>query len=274
MTEEKQQEEIKKVSKHDFYFEIPLYEVLKLDKIEKGFLEGDVDAWSAINSTETTYKILFQWVDKIERKDIGVYGTEWVYKGFAEITLTCKRKDNDILRFFVYKDEINGFIIKVGQFPSIADLQFADIERKYSKVLRRQYLNEFKKSIVSASHGYGVAAFVYLRRIFENLILNTFKKHKSDLNLDPEEFIQKRMEEKVDLLKEYLPEQLVKMKAVYGILSKGIHELDEQECSEYYAPLKLSIELILDQKIEQEEKRKRDEEVKKQIAELTKKLKK
>ncbi len=274
MMKEKQQEKIQKISKDDFYFETPLYKVLKLDEMEKGFLEGDVDAWSAANSTETTYKILFEWVDEIDRKDIGVYGTEWVYRGFAEITLICKRKDNDILRFFVYKDEINGFIIKVGQFPSIADLQFADIERKYSKVLRRQYLNEFKKSIISASHGYGVAAFVYLRRIFENLILNTFKKHKSDLNLNPEEFIQKRMEEKVDLLKEYLPEQLVKMKAVYGILSKGIHELDEQECSEYYAPLKLSIELILDQKIEQEEKRKRDEEVKKQIAELTKKLKK
>jgi len=273
MSEEKQEKEIQKISKHDFYFETPLYEVLNLNEIEEGFLEEDIDAWSTRNNTETTYEISFDWVDEIDSKYQGQY-SGYLRKGFAEITLICKRKRNDVLRFFVYKDEMDGFIVKVGQFPSIADLQFSSIERKYNKVLGRQYLNEFKKSIVSASHGYGVAAFVYLRRIFENLILNTFKEYKSDLNLDLEEFAQKRMEEKVDLLKEYLPEQLVQMKAVYGILSKGIHELDEQECSEYYSPLKLAIELILDQKIEQEKRRKRDEEVKKQIAELTKKLKK
>ena len=270
MSEEKQQEKIQKISKHAFYFEIPLYKVLELDKIEEDFLEGDVDAWSAKNKDNTTYSITVSAINDWDSSYPVRYDLK-KYEGYYIVSLQCKRKDNDLLTFLIYQDD--NIVIKVGQFPSIADLQFADIERKYNKVLEKQYLNEFKKSIVSASHGYGVAAFVYLRRIFENLILNTFKKHKSDLNLDLEEFIKKRMEEKIDLLKKYLPEQLVQMKAIYGILSKGIHELDEQECSEYYSPLKLSIELILDQKIEQKEKRKRDEEVKKQITKLTQKLK-
>lgn len=62
------------------------------------------------------------------------------------------------------------------------------------------------------------------------------------------------------------------MKSIYGILSLGVHQLDEKECLSYFHPLKLSVELILDQKIRKDEERKRDEDVKKQIQKITQEL--
>lgn len=80
------------------------------------------------------------------------------------------------------------------------------------------------------------------------------------------------MDEKVNFLNEYLPSQLVEMKAVYGILSKGVHELSERECLTYFPALKLSITLILDQRIEEEIKSKKDFATKKAIADIAKQV--
>ncbi len=137
-------EEPKLLSKHDFYFETPLYELVEYSGLEdfKNLLEGDVDAYSAVNSTDTTYQINFSWVKKLDHKFVNSF-TEYD-SGFAMITLTCKRKNNDVLRFFVYNDEIKKRIMKVGQFPSIADLQFAEIGKKYDGVLPKEDLKNLK----------------------------------------------------------------------------------------------------------------------------------
>lgn len=218
MTEEIKQtiaEEIRIINKHDFYFETPLYEELNYSQIEKidQLDRGDVDAYSAKNNTATTYSVKFDWIEKIEEDYSGHHRTP-KYAGFALITLRCKRKDNDILWFFVFNDEIGKKIIKVGQMPSIADLQFSDIEKKYKNVLEKQYLSEFKKAIVCASHGYGVAAFIYLRRIFENLIFQTFSNNIVEVNITEADFKSLKMEPKIDLLKKYLPSQLLAMKSI------------------------------------------------------------
>jgi hypothetical protein len=63
------------------------------------------------------------------------------------------------------------------------------------------------------------------------------------------------------------------MKGIYGILSKGIHELDDEVCLTYFNPLKLSIELILDQKIEEKKKMDKDKLVDQQIQKIQQELK-
>src|SRR3989344_6657834 len=122
---------IKMISKHEFYFEIPLYEEIPINKLENDFYKGDVDAYSAKNQTDTTYEI-----------DLSRIDTQWVtYKGninstnigYYLIKLTCKRKNNDVLMFTIYKDW--NICFKMGQFPSLADLQFSEIGKKYDKVL-------------------------------------------------------------------------------------------------------------------------------------------
>ena len=80
------------------------------------------------------------------------------------------------------------------------------------------------------------------------------------------------MEEKINILQSFLPSQLVKMKKIYGILSKGIHELEDEVCLKYFNPLKLSIELILDQKIKEKEKSDKDKLVDKQIKDIQQEL--
>ncbi|MEW6617625.1 MAG: hypothetical protein AB1333_04395 [Patescibacteria group bacterium] len=267
MSEEKE----KPISKHDFYFEVPLYELIEYFQLEDSdnLFNGDVDAYSAKNNTDTTYRIDFDWVKKTEEK---ISGNRYLISGFCIVTLTCKRKNNDILRFFVYNDEFNRRLMKVGQFPSIADLQFADIGKKYDKILSSQNLHDLKKAIGLMAHGAGAGSLVYLRRIFENIILDTYRNNKNTLDVKDEEFQRKRMDEKVNILKELLPSQLVEMKGIYGILSKGVHELSEKECLTYFPALKLSIILILDQKIKEDIERTKDVETKNAIAEITRQI--
>ena len=162
--------------------------------------------------------------------------------------------------------------MKIGQLPSLADLQFSEIGKKYDKVLPEEDLKNLKKAIGLVAHGAGAGSFVYLRRIFENLIFETYKDNTPALGITEADFKTQRMEDKVEVLKKFLPSQLVEMKSIYSILGKGVHELSEEECLRYFAPLKLSIELILDQKIENKEKLERDALVKKQLQDIHQQL--
>lgn len=258
-----QSEKKVKISNHDFYFETPVYDVVKNSDLEET-LKEDVDAYSAENHSDTTYSVEFY--------DIDVWWSGSIKCGFSFVKLTCKRKNNDKLRFILFKNK--EFVMKVGQYPSIADLQFAEIGKKYDKVLSEEDLKNLKKAIGLVAHGAGAGSFVYLRRIFENLILETFKNNIGTIGVSENDFIRKRMEDKIVDLKPFLPSQLIEMKSIYGILSRGVHELSEEECLTYFAPLKLSIELILDQKIESKKKSDREAEVKKQLQAITKELNK
>lgn len=261
--QEQNETEVKEpMSKHQFYFDAPLYEVIGLSEVESDFMTRgvDVDGYNSISGFDTTYSI--------EVTHIGYHDND--YNGFYAVLLTCKRKNNDRLRFFLLKGK--DFVMKIGQYPSLADIQFSELGKKYDRVLDEDSLFEFKRAIGLAAHGTGVGSFVYLRRIFEKLIFQTFDAHKSTLGVEKKDFAPMRMEDKVELLKAHLPSQLVEMKSIYSILSKGIHQLSENECLAYFEPLKLSIELVLDQKIEMDVKRQRDERVKDEINNIHTKL--
>lgn len=261
MDNQEQEKDGEKINKHEFYFETPLYEVIEVGRLEGNLFKGDVDAYNAQSGFDTTYEIY--------SNHIGYDDND--YSGFYRVTLTCKRNGKDKLRFFVYH---NGkIVVKLGQLPSLADIQFAEISQKYDQFLSEQELRDFKKAIDLAAHGHGAGSFVYLRRIFENLINTAFEVNKNTIEASEDDFRKMWMVYKVELLKDYLPSQLLEMKSVYKVLSKGVHELSEQECLEYFPALKLSIELILEQKIEIEAKRKRDEDVKKQLEDINKKIK-
>lgn len=53
------------------------------------------------------------------------------------------------------------------------------------------------------------------------------------------------MVERIKMLQGYLPDVLIKNTTIYGILSKGIHELSEEECREYFPVVKECIHQIL-----------------------------
>lgn len=87
---------------------------------------------------------------------------------------------------------------------------------------------------------------MYLRRIFEWLIENSRVAACAAPGWSEEEFVRARMEEKITLLRDHLPEFLVSNRGLYGILSVGVHTLTEKECLDAFPAVKLAIELTLD----------------------------
>ena len=162
-------------------------------------------------------------------------------------------------------------IIKVGQYPSVADLVIPEIA-KYKPVLGTQY-REFSKAIGLFAHGIGIGSFVYLRRIIENLVFDKYKEVSENLEISNTEFMRLKFDEKIEALKPYLPEVLVANKNIYGIVSKGIHELSEEECREMFPYIKAGIELILDSLLAEKERKSKEKIFEKFVAKKTGELK-
>lgn len=135
-------------------------------------------------------------------------------------------------------------MIKIGQYPSIADLAFPEL-KEFKKVVSTDDLKELRKAIGLHAQGIGIGAFVYIRRIFERLIDRAKDMAITDGSLDVEEYSRSRVAERIDLLKKYLPNALVSNKTFYGIVSKGVHELSEEDCIAYFPVVQEGIMLIL-----------------------------
>lgn len=141
---------------------------------------------------------------------------------------------------------------KVGQYPSIADLQFFHL-KKYQKLLKNSYL-ELTKAVGLHSAGVGIGSFVYLRRIFESMCEEAHQKCIAVEGWNEQEYSDKRFNEKLEYLAEFgqsiLPDELTPIKTkLYGVLSKGVHEYTETECQELFPSLQMAIELLLDNKL-------------------------
>jgi len=156
----------------------------------------------------------------------------------------------------------NGNIMKkIGQFPSVADLSFPEL-KEYRKVMTKEDEKELKRAIGLYASGIGVGSFVYLRRIFERIIVTASNKAMEDGKIIKEDYDKAHVDDKIKMLADYLPGLLVNNTVFYGIVSKGIHELSEEECIEYFPIMKSFIMMIL----RQWEKIRRDEEEVKKLA--------
>ncbi len=153
---------------------------------------------------------------------------------------------------------------KIGQFPSIADLTFPELD-VYKKVMSTDDRKEFGRAIGLFASGIGAGSYVYLRRILERLLMRA-KENASD-NIDQEAFGRAHVGDKITMLKDYLPATLTNNPTLYGILSKGIHELSENDCVAYFPVVKECIFMILD---EWEDMRKKAEKEGAISAELSK----
>ncbi|MNW32420.1 hypothetical protein D3C74_93620 [compost metagenome] len=176
----------------------------------------------------------------------------------------CTRFNSHKIVFFY--EIMDMKITKVGQTPSTADLSNNSI-KIYRKLLGKEGYKEFNRAIGLSSHGIGIGSFVYLRRIFERLIEEAHQEAVfEDSNWNEERYIRSRMQDKISILKDYLPTFLVNTKGLYSILSKGIHELSEEECLEMFPVIKIGIELILDERIEQINRKNKIKEAEKAIS--------
>ena len=90
-----------------------------------------------------------------------------------------------------------------------------------------------------------------------SLIFETYNLNKVivDKQLGTEQqFKTLKMDKKIEALKSFVPKFLYENKNLYGIMSKGIHELKEKECLELHSKVELGIKLILEDKLNEYEK--------------------
>ncbi len=149
----------------------------------------------------------------------------------------------------VPKESRSVSVRKIGMFPSLVDLQ-QKLPPRLAKALGKKGSVEFNRGAGLVSHGIGIGALVYLRRIFEDLIDEVAKEAISSKELTKADYYKSRMDDKIGLLKARLPKFMVENRKWYSIVSKGIHELTEEECLEYFPVVRQGIEIILDQKAE------------------------
>ncbi len=180
----------------------------------------------------------------------------------------CSMNGEHHIDFVVLADDKS--MCKIGQFPSVADLTFPELDI-YNKVLNIDDRKNFGRAIGLFANGIGIGSYVYLRRIFERLLIQA--KSYAGTTIDEDEFEKARVNEKITILTDYLPKMLTDNPAVYGILSKGIHELSEEECREYFPVLKDCIFMILDEWEEQRKKGEKEKSISSALSKIASRVK-
>lgn len=187
---------------------------------------------------------------------------------YSSMIYYCGRHEDHKLRFYFRWDQ--NTLQKIGEFPSRSDRE-GEILKKYKRDLKADY-DLLVKSLYLYSSDLGIGSIAYLRRIFENILRDTastqFKDEKGWTWSDWRKG--KRVSDIVEELKEQLPDFLTENTKLYPVLSKGLHELEEEECLIAYPILLDGIKEILDDKINQRAKGARRQTNKRDVSDLAK----
>ncbi len=260
----------------DFLLRIPLYaEHVAIDHEQSWsladliYFNGTYDSYCTQCSMDSTFKVnapvrpdelLRNFERERKQRALGMDPTRpKVATGVHVVSAVCTRRNHHTQTFiFLVSDKLTRVneawkrdqgVQKIGQHPSYGDLHLAEI-KEYSSVLTNTQRTELAKSIGLASHDVGVGAYVYLRRVFEQLVEEAHVEAMKEAGWNEPAYLPARMGEKIALLAHHLPEFLIQNPKMYGLMSKGIHELTEAECLQHYDTLRIGIELILDEKLQ------------------------
>lgn len=155
--------------------------------------------------------------------------------------LTCNLDENHqyVIYYEVYFDEKEFVITKIGQNVSPYEIGLPEI-KKYDKFLDEFDIKEdYRKVFIHRIHGDYIAALLYLRRVFEKMINKL---------IDDSTDSQTPMDVKIKNLKKdnkINPDIEELTGSVYALMSKGIHELNNEECNELFNSLNEFVEMQL-----------------------------
>jgi hypothetical protein len=254
----------------DFFVRTPLYEFFPITEADHEALQdifyprGTLDAYCVHCRQISIFRRSFPTNTNY------LTPSEALALGQRDTSFACTRKQQHDLWFRTLVRRTAGEsdqvqLGKIGQWPSVADLLIVG-SGKYRAILGPSRYRELTRAIGLAAHGVGIGSFVYLRRIFESLVYEAFEQATSKNQINQGEFDRARMDERITLLKDYLPRFLVDNHSMYGILSKGIHSLTEEECLRYFDTLRTGIELVLDERLEEMKRANKLTEAKNAIA--------
>lgn len=250
----------------EFFFDTPIYTRTNISDTSSNdfqslfFTHGSIsfEGYNPWRKTQSTFHVIrtMRYSDN-EKLSNG---------GFGTVIIKCKRYEDEF-RFYLYWDADKKFIIKVGQFPTVADFHIGEL-KQYNKLLPEGKMKEFTRAIGLAANGVGIGSFVYLRRIFEHLISEAATIALKNKEISEEDYAKARLDEKILMLSHQLPDFLVENRSMYSILSLGVHELEEEQCLAHFDTLRVGIEIILDEKLDELRKKEKIASAKKKLASL------
>jgi len=252
------------VSVSDFFLSIPLYEHVEINEnntelYSRLTVGGDIfDSYCPLCKKDSVFEIP-QWVDST--RIISSSGTakrlqhiteRSKHASFCSQVAVCTRNNEHKIEivwkgqifFHIHDKPRIGYFLKIGSWPTLGDLAGGRLN-EFSKVIGAAELGDLKRGLYLSAHGLGIASYVYLRRVFENLLV---KEARKDETIAYDEWETLHTSEKIAALKESLPEFLVQNKNIYAMLSLGIHKLEEEQCLAHFDILFESICLILEQR--------------------------
>lgn len=191
-----------------------------------------------------------------------------------QVSLSCGRDEEHVVTFYFRVARIwtntpihtqianpTWELQKVGQYPSLVDFHLHQIDG-YEAAFSDADLREWKRAITTQAHGFNVAACVYLRRVFENLLDEARSKVHGGRFREQAwpEYDEARIPERVRLVASELPSFIVEHPELYKVLSKGVHQLTEEECNAALPMLQSCMQIIGTQRLEVQMREKREAE--------------
>lgn len=180
-------------------------------------------------------------------------------KYVVSVILKCAKCGEEHFYSIVF---LGDKVVKIGQYPSFAGREKHELE-KYKNIISKYYI-ELIRSVNAYSQHMGIAAFVYLRRIYEHIIETEYSKLPQEAQNSKAKFDEKM--KAVEKEMRIIPPELDSQKSkIYSILSKGIHEYEEDECYELYPMMKAIIILMLEKYLSEKERKKQLREIEKTL---------
>ncbi len=212
------------------------------------------------------------------------------------ITLSCSNNSNHVISSFytihkaidycnepqsesedykIHYSDLKNYLIleKVGQDPSMADLQLFDI-KKYRNILSNDRFCDFRMAVGLYAAGVGCGSLFYLRRVFESVIKMLEDECRTLPEWDEKKYHDGKFNEKMayieSLGKKIIPDELLNIKTqIYGGLSAGVHGMTDIEATKLFPYFKFAIEMILDERILQKDKERKVKELRKAISSIS-----
>jgi len=179
-------------------------------------------------------------------KSFGVAAGFWTQKKFSK-ELSCTRANHKTIFHFQIED---SHLLKVGQYPSIADINFGEV-MAFAPALGELRTRELNKAIELAGNGAGLGAYIYLKKIFESLLEDAHQIALSDKTWDEAGYLKANISDKVRILATHLPSFTLEHPEHYAILDQDLDDLTDTACIEQFNALKTAVLVITDEQLAQ-----------------------
>lgn len=188
-------------------------------------------------------------------KSFGIASGFWSQTIFSK-QLACARAGHKATFYFQIE---GGKLLKVGQYPSIADIHYGEM-LDYSGALGEQRVREMNNAIELAAEGKGLAAIGYLKRIVDALLDDIRQR----CSVDEAAYQLASYPARLKLLAQHadhaIPEFLLAHPEFYEVLDSDPAGLSEEQCMARFEELKFTAFFLMDQQLAADRMQKRIEQ--------------